>query len=312
MSIGIKAIGTFIPSRRIDNQAKSKNHGTSVRFIEEKIGIISVSRKEENEKASDLCVHAFQDLIERKWITSSQDVDFICVCTQNGDYQIPHTSAIIHHKLNLPYDCANFDISLGCSGYVYSLLAAKGFMELNGLKSGVLFTADPYSEIIDPNDKNTDLLFGDAATATLLTSDFAFAIGRGVFGTVGEYHQALIKRKEEKLFMEGRRIFDFVMRHVPSGISNCLSKNHITKNEVDLYILHQASKFVVDNIIKSMKIDKHQVPFNIRSYGNTVSSSIPLILEQYLTNNKIINIVLSGFGVGLSVGTTLLKRINNE
>jgi 3-oxoacyl-[acyl-carrier-protein] synthase III len=310
MSIGVKAIGTFIPHRRVDNRAKSEKHGTSVKFIEEKIGITSVSRKEENERASDLCVHAFQDLLEQGWITDPPAIDFICVCTQTGDYRIPHTSAIVHQKLGLPYGCANFDISLGCSGYVYSLPAAKGFMEVNGLKLGILFTADPYSEIIDPNDKNTDLLFGDAATATLLTPDFVMDMGRGVFGTVGASHRALIKPKGEPLCMNGRHIFEFAMRQVPANIADCLAQNNMSKDEVDLYILHQASKFVVDNIIEAMKLDKHKVPFLIQSYGNTVSSSIPIIIKQYLHDENYRNLLLCGFGVGLSVATMILKRRN--
>jgi len=312
MSIGIKAIGTFIPPRRVDNRAKSEKHGTTVKFIEEKIGITSVSRKEKHEKASDLCVHAFQDLMAQGWISEPPAIDFICVCTQTGDYRIPHTSAIVHEKLGLLYGCPNFDISLGCSGYVYSLLAAKGFMQVNGLKTGILFTADPYSEIIDPDDKNTDLLFGDAATATLLMPDAVFDIGRAVFGTAGAHHRSLIKSKGEPLFMDGRHIFEFVMRHVPGNIADCLAQNDINKEEVDLYILHQASKFVVDNIVKTMKLDKHKVPFLIESYGNTVSSSIPLIIKHYLNDVKYRNLLLCGFGTGLSIGTMVLKRRNHE
>jgi len=214
----------------------------------------------------------------------------------------------VHAKLSFENDCAAFDISLGCSGYVYSLLVMKSFMEANDLKHGILFTCDPYSPILDPDDKSTELLFGDAATATLLCENPVLEIGKGVFGTAGEFHKALIKRKNERLHMDGRLIFNFVMRHVPANVSKCLQANDLSINDIDMFLFHQASKYVIDNLAKRMRINPKKLPFEIQDYGNTVSSSIPIILKKYSDDNQAEVFLLTGFGVGLSVASLILRR----
>ena len=307
--IGIKCIGSYIPQNRICNKDKLKKHGLSLDFIENKIGIQSISQKNREMTTSDMCVEAFNSLSKHYKTLDTSKIDFVCVCTQNGDYTLPHTSAIVHKKLALSSNCATFDISLGCSGYIYSLLIAKSFMESNKLKRGLVFTADPYSNIIDLNDKNTSLLFGDAATVTLLSSDPIFIIGEGAFLTKGEEYGALIKEKNKKLFMDGRRIFNFVIRNVPLNIEQCLRKNRSFMNDIDIFMFHQASKYILDNLIKKLKIDEIKAPFVIGKYGNTVSSSLPLLLEEYMLDIKNKNVLLCGFGVGLSAASLILRRV---
>lgn len=307
--IGIKNVGIYIPRRRISNVEKAEVHGVTMQFIEKKIGITSTSRKKDSERASDMCVSAFKNLQSEETELDHNQIDFMCVCTQNCDYQLPQTSAVVHAKLNFATKCAAFDISLGCSGYPYSLLIAKTFMEANGMEKGLLFTSDPYSEIIDPNDKNTDLLFGDGAAVTLLTKDPILHIARGVFGTHGSNYKYLIKQKNEKLQMNGRGIFNFVMKYVPGNLQKCLNLNGLKRDDVDLFLFHQASKYIIDNLICYMKLDKNKVPFKIEDFGNTVSSTLPIMLKDYLKEQEIQNIFISGFGVGLSVSSLILRRI---
>lgn len=306
--IGVKAIGTYIPKRKIENRTKLKTHHITEDFLFDKIGIYAVSRKEEMESTSDLCIRAFENLLNSKDDAGSLDVDCVCVCTQNGDYRLPQTSAILQARLGIASECATFDISLGCSGYIYSLQIMKTFMEFNGLKQGLLFTCDPYSRIIDPNDKNTDLLFGDAATVTLLEKNPTFYIGKGVYDTDGENHTALIKKEDEYLYMDGRRIFNFVLRSAPPNIRKCLKANNVEIEEVDLFLFHQASKYLIDNLVRRMKLESEKVPFAIHNYGNTVSSSIPIVLKDYLDHEQIEKMILCGFGVGLSIGSLVLRR----
>ena len=308
--IGINNIGCHIASERVSNLEKAEKHGVTHDFIMEKIGISSVARKNPAEKASDLCVLAYDDLAARVAESALDDIEFLCVCTQNGDYQVPQTSAIVQTKLGISKKCAAFDISLGCSGYVYSLHIAKSFVESCGLKKGLLFTSDPYSEIIDPNDKNTDLLFGDGATATLLTDNPVFDLGNGVFETDGKMFEHLIKRDNEKLVMNGRGIFNFAMTHVPEIVTRCLNANALRKEEIDFFLLHQASKYIIDNLRRRMKLEQGKVPFLIKEYGNTVSSSIPIVLKECLDKTDKKNILLCGFGVGLSIAASVLRRKN--
>ena len=182
---GIRDIGVYIPCQRVDNTLKQEKFGFKETFLEEKIGVFETSLKDENEDCSDMCVKAFNDLATKVPIDKNE-IEAIIVVTQNPDERLPHAGAFVHAKLDLPVSCASFDISLGCSGYIYGLSVITSFMKANNMKKGILFTSDPYSKIIDPEDRNTTLIFGDGATATLITDDepvlvpgkFSFEIGR--------------------------------------------------------------------------------------------------------------------------------------
>ncbi len=306
--IGIENVGIYIPSIRINNFDKAERFGVTAGFIENKIGVNSVAKKDISQKTSDLCVLAYENLLQREKDLETDEVDFVCVCTQNGDYQLPHSSAIVQGILDLPYNCAAFDVSLGCSGYVYALHIVKSFMEMNDMQCGLLFTCDPYSDILDKNDKNTDFIFGDGATVTLLSNRPVFHIGKGVFGTDGKKYDQIIKRKNDCLFMNGRGVFNFVMKRVPESINQCLTSNDIQIEDVDYFLLHQASQYLLENLVKRAKLDSAKVPVSMREFGNTVSSTIPMMLQGIISDSQKKNILLSGFGVGLSVASTLIKR----
>lgn len=308
--LGIEAIGSYISEYRQDNMGKT-HHGIEVEldFLESKVGFLSVSRKGEEENTVDLCERAFQDLINRQTGLLPEEIDCVCLCTQNGEYQIPHTSAILQDRLSLPKACAAFDVSLGCSGYVYGLGIIKSFMEMNGFSKGLLFTCDPYSKILDTEDRNTDLLFGDAATVTLISNNVKYVLGKSAFCTKGEEYDALIKRENEFLYMDGRRIYNFVLRDGMDTIQRCMTLNNIEDKDIDEYILHQASKYVLEQLGRRMRIDAKKIPFESKTYGNTVSSSIPLLLKVRLADEACSTLLLCGFGVGLSVAASVLKRV---
>lgn len=306
--IGITNIGSYIAPKKVNTLEQVDTFRVSRPFIEEKIGITAVARKSASIRASDLCVAAYRNLVTAVDEAVVEDVDFLCVCTQNGDYRLPQTSAIVQQKLGLPSTCAAFDIALGCSGYVYSLHVAKSFMESGEMHKGLLFTADPYSEIIDPQDKNTALIFGDGASVTLMTADPVLDIGKGAFATHGDMHDSLIKRENEWLSMNGRSIFNFSMLHVPPVVEACLTANGIEKETVDLFLFHQASRYVVDNLGRRIGLDPQKTPFMVKDYGNTVSSSIPMVLKNFLENTAVNTVLLCGFGVGLSIASSLLRR----
>jgi len=150
--IGIKEIASYIPKNRVSNLSKKDLFGVDEYFITNKIGVKEKALKESNDKASDLCIYAFDTLLQKSYI-KKENIDIVIVVTQNPDYAIPHTSAILHKKLQLKNNCVCFDISLGCSGYVNGLAIIKSFMESYNLNNGLLFTSDQYSSIIDEYDK---------------------------------------------------------------------------------------------------------------------------------------------------------------
>ncbi|HVX26654.1 MAG TPA: ketoacyl-ACP synthase III [Parafilimonas sp.] len=307
--VGIKEISSYIPSKRVSNIERKETFSTDEDFILNKIGIVNVAVKENNENTSDLAIKAFRNL-EKKIAINKEEIEVALLVTQNPDSNIPHTSAIIHGALDFPESCACFDISLGCSGFVYGLSIIKSFMESNRMKKGLLFTCDPYSKIIDPADKNTALLFGDAATVTYLTEDPAYTIGNFTFGTIGK-ESSNLTCTNNVLSMNGRGIFNFAAKYIPVDLKNLLQKNHLEIKDINKFIFHQGSKYIVDTLIKRTSIDASKVIFDIADYGNTVSSSIPIILEKILHNTNDKYILISGFGVGLSWSSNVLINHKN-
>ena len=305
--LGIQDIGVHIPKLRSNNFDNKDKFSISDDFIENKLGVTHTSQMEVNQDSSDLCYEAYKDLRLSNSDFSPENIDVITVCTQNPDYSLPHTSAIVHKMLKLPDDCAAFDISLGCSGYVYGLAIIESFMKLSNFKNGLLFTADPYSKIVDDNDKNTVLLFGDAATVTYISQNSIFTSGKFTFGTRGSGFEHLICR-DQKLHMNGREIFNFAARTVPGDIQKVLELNNIEIEDIDRFLLHQGSKFIIDFLIKRIGLEKEKTPYAIKNYGNTVSSSIPIMLKECIGDNSIKNILISGFGVGLSWASGILTR----
>jgi len=306
--LGIQNIGVYVPEGRASNLGKVAQFEIDETFITDKIGVRSRSIMAKEESTTDLCVRAFADL-ERRGGPAPQDVDCVVVVTQNPGANIPHLSARVHAALNFPERCASFDISLGCSGYVYGLSTIQAFMAANGFSNGLLFTCDPYSAIIDEADKNTSMLFGDAATVTWIGQAPKLSAGRFTFGTLGGEHAELTSAGSAgPLYMNGRAVFNFAARYVPADIKQLLEINAVPIDSVDRFIFHQGSKYIVDTLRKLLRLDPAKVPFDILEYGNTVSSSIPMILAKDLGEPAYRTFVLCGFGAGLSWASVVLTR----
>ena len=307
--IGIRAIGSYVPEGSISNRDRREQFDLTDDFISGKLGVERVSIKGPDEESSSLCLKAFSAL-QAKTRIDPAEIECIVVCTQNPDGRgIPHTSAIVHGALGAPERCAAFDLALGCSGYVYGLSVAGSFMQANGLKRGLLFTADPYSKIVDPADRDTALLFGDAATVTLLdgTGGAIWVPKRFVFGTRGSEGMAL-NNSSGRLQMNGRAVFTFSATAVPEQVRALLAAEGLGPEAIDLFLFHQGSKYIVDTLARRLALPESKVPSNLSRQGNTVSSSIPLLFEGYLEDLLLRRIVMSGFGVGLSWASCLCER----
>lgn len=315
--VRISALGTYLPPRRLSNVEKLAGFGMNEAVLRTKLGIWTRAVKEADEDTSDLCVKAFADLVSQAEIAPS-DVELCCVVTQNPDYHIPHTAAIVHHKLGLSKACMTFDLSQGCAGYVHGLALVTSLMERMGQRNALLFTSDPYSKIIDPEDRETSLIFGDGASVTHLTrSGAGYALVDATFGTLPGSSSCLVSNgtwrrspdadPHSALKMDGTAVLFHAVHEVPASIRALLEKHGKTVDEIDMFLLHQASKRVVDLIKKDLRSSDAKVPFEVAEYGNTVSSSIPLMLKQHVTQRRLPRLVLSGFGVGFSWGTCLIE-----
>jgi len=304
---GILEIASYFPSTVESNLDLKDQFGLDPEFLEKKVGVLHRRRKAADEETSDLCVRAYEALCRKKEIDPAE-IDFLMVCTQNPDGRgLPHTSAIVHRKLELADSVAAFDISLGCSGYVYGLSVALSFMKANQMGKGLFFTADPYSKIVRPEDKNTVLLFGDAATITLLGPSAPWIFGDALYYTRGSGAEALCCY-DEGLSMNGRAIFNFALLSVPEQVRRLVAKAGIELDDIDLFLFHQGSRFMVEQIIRRLGIPPEKAPIDLEDKGNTVSSSIPVLLEDFYRKAGLERILLSGFGVGLSWASAILRR----
>lgn len=305
--IGIQAIGTYLPEGRESNLARMVEFETNEAFLRDKIGVLERAVKAPEQKASDLCLAAFANL-QKTMEFDPQEIECCVVVTQNPDQAIPHVSAQLHGALGLAESCACFDLSLGCSGYGYGLSVVTGFMQAQGMQKGLLFTADPYSEIVDPQDKNTALIFGDGATVSLLTEGGRLQPMAYDLGSKGAGHQQLMLK--EHLYMNGRAVFNFTAGEIPKSVSRVLAKQALSVAEIDRWYFHQGSKYIVDTIAQRVGMSPEKVAFGMQLYGNTVSSSIPLLLaEDWQTWQAGDQLLLSGFGVGLSWASVLVEVV---
>lgn len=306
--IGIEAIGTYVPEETVDNLERAEGFDCDADFVRNKLGVRKIAQSSDSEDAFLLALKAFENL-RVKTNFEDEEIDAIVLVTQTPGKLIPHVSARLHGALGLKDDCACFDLSLGCSGFVYALTVVKALMEAQELRKGLIFTSDPYSKIVDPTDRNTAMLFGDAATVTLLSNDPRLDVGRSTMNTRGASHQELMATESGNLHMNGRSVFTFCAQNVPPDIRAAAKLNEVELEEIDLFLVHQGSKFIVDTIRNRLGLEENKMPFEAGDYGNTVSSSIPLLLAERVESEEIRRIMISGFGVGLSWASNLLTRI---
>jgi 3-oxoacyl-[acyl-carrier-protein] synthase-3 len=307
--IGINAVATYSPDSFIDNVKQGKKFEHDLGFIKKRLGPLKLPIIGEDECTSDMALKSFNKLIKNHDINKDL-IEIVAIVTQNPDGEgLPHASAIFHEKSNLGDSVAVFDISLGCSGYVYGLSIIKSMMKECGMKHGVLITADPYSKVIDRDDRTTSLLFGDASSATYLTDTPIVKIDRPSLCSRGSGWKSLYI-SNGTIKMNGRDVYDFARKEVPNQINSYMSKNNLNLDDIDMFIMHQGSSAIIDAIKSKYPGHEHKFINNLEEYGNTVSSSIPIALQQvFLNDNSVNNVIISGFGVGLSWATTKLSKI---
>jgi 3-oxoacyl-[acyl-carrier-protein] synthase-3 len=298
--------------------------------IYEKTGIRERHVVQEGECASDLAYAAAKRVLSEK-ITKS--ADFLLFCTQTPDYLLPTTACVLQHRLGLPTSCAALDFNLGCSGYVYGLSLANSLLQSGAANKVLLLTADTYSRLIHPLDKSTRTIFGDAGTATLLSKDskarlHSFVLGSDGSGadqlmvkTGGARHSGVFEkttsvddsgnvRDPECLYMNGPEIFNFTIKAVPKLVQGVLDKAKLTLDEVDLVVFHQANAFMLEHLRRKLGIPSEKFMVHLEFCGNTVSSTIPLTLEEALKTGRMrpgMKVLLAGFGVGYSWGGCILE-----
>lgn len=333
MKAFIKAISYALPDTVVTNEDLVKDFPEwSVDKIASKIGVDKRHVCKDNETAVDLAIKAGEKLfLEHTKITKSE-IDFVILCTQSPDYFLPTSACLVQDRLGLRTDIGAFDFNLGCSGYVYGLSIAKGLLFGGIAENVLLITAETYSKHLHPKDKGNRTIFGDAATATVISKDGFAEIGKFSLGTDGRGAENLMvktggmkfrtaqndlsfddnanPKSSDYLWMDGTEIFNFTMDAVPILVNDTLKKNNLEQQDIDLFVFHQANKYMMNFIRKKIKIEESKFYYCMEDVGNTVSSTIPIALYEAKKDGILHgNVLLAGFGVGYSwSGVTLLCK----
>lgn len=325
----IAAIATYVPDAVLDNAELAALYPEwPADKILDKTGIAARHVAGPDETALDLGVAAAERLFAEGGIDRGE-VDFLIFCTQAPDYILPTSACIMQDRLQLGTGIGALDINLGCSGFVYGLSLAAGLVA-GGLASTILLvTADTYSKYIHKGDKSVRTLFGDGAAATLIRRNGAGdtgSIGPFEFGTDGSgAHQLIVEgggfrtprsaetaeevvdksgnvRSRDNLYMNGGAVLNFTLKRVPEVVDRLTGKMGVPVDAFDSVILHQANKFMLDSLQKKLGLSDHRVPRRYADIGNTVSSTIPFVLEEMAEQSRFPpgRHMLVGFGVGLS------------
>ena len=262
----------------------------------------------ENEKTlvTDACIKLFEKV-------NKDEVEGIIHISQSPFSRLPTSACLIQDIIGLQKNIIAFDLIQGCSGFVYGLSTASALIRQNGLKKVLIICADTYTKYIANNDRTNRPIFSDGAAAALLEDTGKGSIGPFSFFTDGSGGDLLALNQvngEEKLFQDGKQVFKFSYREVPKTFNELLEKANLDKSDIDLFIFHQASAIILKQLQTKLDIPDEKWFQNIRNIGNTVSATIPVAIKQardaglYKPN---MNIMLMGFGVGLSIAGCIVK-----
>lgn len=333
----INYLDYYLPDGSLTNEMIIAEHPEwSAEKISEKTGIFSRPVAGKDEFASDLAIKSSMNLFKNSGV-SPDSLDFLLYCTQSPDYFLPTTACILQNELHLSNSAGALDFNLGCSGYVYGLSMAKSLILSGQSRNILLITSETYSKYIHPKDKGNKTIFGDGAASTIIseepTGNIRAKIRDFVFYTDGKgYNRLIVKngasrnrhsigkdeynedgsfiRNDDNLYMDGKAIFEFTVFIVPPLIDQALKKNNLKKEEIDLFIFHQANAFMMHSVRKRCQIPEDKFFVFLRDCGNTVSSTIPIALKEAFNQNRIkpgMKILLTGFGVGLSAAAGVIE-----
>lgn len=321
----ISALGTYVPPRILDNAQLEKMVDTTDDWILERTGIRERHLVDKGVAASDLAVGAVKDMVKRHGVDLNE-VEAIIVGTVTPDMMYPSTACLVQHKLNLPH-VWGFDLSAGCSGFVFSLTTGAKLVESGAHKKVLVIGADVNSSMIDYKDRATCIIFGDGAGAVLLEAaenddegiiDFVHQVE----GFGGEYlnmpgggslnpaSKETVEKNMHVVHQNGQQVFKYAVKKMAEMTECVLQRNKLTGSDVDCFIAHQANKRIILATADRLKMPREKVIVNIDRYGNTTAGTIPLAMRTAIDEGKLRKgdtVLVAAVGAGFTSGATLLK-----
>lgn len=317
----IGPVAIYLPEKVEDNDFLGAQYPRwDMELIFAKTGIRQRHIAAPGECASDMGVAAAERLFAKHHIDRGS-IDFLLFCTQTPDYPLPTTACLIQDRLGLPKSMGALDFNLGCSGYVYGLAMADGLIRSGTARRVLLITAETYSKYIDPTDRSLRTIFGDGAAATLVEASDVPSLGGFVFGTDGSGGNMLLvseggarlpadaiqprkrRRWPSSLYMDGPELVKFSLDIAPPLIEQVLARAEWKRDQIDMYLIHQATRFMLDHLRDRLSLDREHTPEALEDYGNTVSSTLPILIHDLRESARLRpgkQTLLMGFGVGLS------------
>lgn len=322
---GIIGIGACVPDRVLTNLDLEKMVDTNDEWITTRTGIKERRIASEEVAASDLSYTASLKALQMADI-KAEDLDLIIECTITPDMMYPATACLLQDKLKA-VNASAFDLSAGCTGFVYGMTVATQFIQTGFYKNILVVGCDLLSKVTDFTDRNTCVLFGDGAGAVVISRTEAKGIienyiaadgsGSGYLSLPGGNSRFpashdTVEKKLHYTQMDGKEVFKFAVNAMPRAVKEVLKRAELTIEDIDILLPHQANIRIIDSAVKKLNIDPDKVYTTIEKYGNMSSASIPVTLEAMFEEGKIKKgdkMVMVGFGAGLTYGATLLEWI---
>lgn len=326
-NIRISGMACAVPDNKVPTDAYREHFGAeAVERFKKATGIQARYISDGTQTISDLCYVAADRLMKAKCLTGD-DIDALILVTQTGDYKIPSTAYVLHKRLKIKQDCLVFDINLGCSGFVNGLYVISGLIESGTIDRALLLVGDSETNHQISEDTSFTMMFGDAGSATLIERGEGTV--RGMIRSDGEGFNIMITPAPGSRFpgimssdeisvnkkMTGDDVFLFTITQVPKLFKEFYRRFEKNSNSYDYFILHQANLMIINQIAKKLKIPSEKVPISITEYGNTDGASVPVgivdLCEKMIEKRKI-NLITSGFGIGLSWGIVSFEIDNRD
>ena len=312
---GIKLLGTgsAVPSKVVTNDDLAKIVDTNDEWISTRTGIRSRRYCAEGESHTSLCLAAARQALGRAGV-KPEEVGVCIVATLTPDYLTPAAACLLQRELGLSEDTVCFDLNAACSGFVYALHTAQCLLDACPRKYGLVVGGEAFTRLVDFTDRTTCILFGDGAGAAVVRSGPDCPVLHTVVGARGDEKVLHIPGAgtgvPPYIHMEGTAVFKFAVETVPKCITQVLEQAHMTVEDIDLFVLHQANERIIDRVVKNLHLPPEKCPKNIARYGNTSAASIPLLLHELCASGALkpgMRALLSGFGGGLTWGAILLR-----
>ncbi len=317
----IMGLGAYLPDKKLTNFDLEKMVDTSDEWITRRTGVKERRISEKDEFASDMAIKAVEDLV-RKNDVKINDVDMIIVTTFTPDHFSPTVSALVQGHFGI-HGAGTMDLAAGCTGFCYALCVADSLITAGNFKKILVIASETISKTVDYEDRNTCILFGDAAVAALieesegignfLASNFTSdgKLAENVYcSNLSDKINGTPLTKQRLFNQEGRFLYEYVLKNVPSGINSLLSKENLTLDDIDWFVPHSANLRMIEAICKKLEYPIEKTLISNEYYGNTSSASIPLAIYLGIDERKVKKgdkMLLYGFGGGLTHGGVVVE-----